>query len=127
MSVEDITTESIDRKSLIVRAYEAGYAHAEWGYHDAKKRLQTAAEMNMDSDVFMNGDADVMPISETIKESQDYKSIMWDTEDALGGEENAWQNHYGVIEDVSAAFDAGALHALLNKGCYPSEISHLWG
>jgi len=54
----------------------------------------------------------------------------WEIEDHFGFErgKHDWDNFgiYGIIEDSSVCFEAGAKDALENKEYNPDRVSHMW-
>lgn len=66
-----------------------------------------------------------------INEDSEYKKLFWDIEDSFGFErgKHDWDNFgiYGLIEDCSVCFEAGANDALENKEYNPQRVSHMWG
>jgi hypothetical protein len=106
----DISQET--REKLLRMAYENGYNAFEYSHIDMD---------NLD-------DQDFYCI---VRETSEYSQTFNQVENHFGFEKGKhdWDNFgiYGIIEDSSVCFEAGARDALEDNEFNPSRVSHMWG
>lgn len=123
----EITQE--DRKELIEQAYTMGYECYEYTWTEWGEMLQ---ESDNPRELWANGNEDTYPICELACEGQGKNSqqrAFWAVEDHYDlGDNEGWDSAgiYGVIEDVSVAWEAGAYDALLEKDYDLERVEHLY-
>ncbi len=115
-----------DKNELMITAYEMGYEFCKYSFYQAKKTLQNSEDPN---EIWMNGTENSYPISDMVKESQSPNShtdMIRTIENELdfNPETQDWDNEgiYGIIENASVSWEAGAYDALLEREFNPSRV-----
>jgi len=101
-----------EKRKLLRMAYEKGYCYFDYSHIDIEDMEHLSV---LCSETHGNNS-----LSATYCEIEDHFGFVRGKHD--------WDNFgiYGIIEDSSSCYEAGAKDALENKEYNPSRISHMW-